>query len=106
MVVHSIVGHRFGPDAIRKDDANGDSSQTRTKTTKGVEIRVEFNNGDTMWLPLMDAKASNPIELAEYAVAQEIDSEPTFAWLPKNVEEAVRLDRENGDTQWQDSIKK
>lgn len=136
MVVHSIVGHRFGPDAIRKDDANGDISQTRTKTTKGVEIQVEFNNGDTMWLPLVDVKASNPIELAEYAVAQEIDSEPTFAWwvdfvlkrrnrrinqvkkkywktthkygvrLPKNVEEALRLDRENGDTQWQNSIKK
>ena len=137
MVVDAIVGHRFGPDAIRKSSPTGDgAARARPKTTKGVEIQVEFTNGDTMWLPLVDVKASNPIELAEYAVAQEIDSEPTFAWwvdfvlrrrnrrinqvkrkywktthkygvrLPKTVDEALRLDKQNGDKQWENAIKK
>ena len=139
MVVDAIVGHKFGPDAMRKDKASGAANGPKpktTKTTKGVEIQVEFSSGDTVWLPLVDVKDSNPIELAEYAVAQGIQDEPAFHWwvdfvlkrrnrrinqvkkkywktthkygvrLPKSVEEAIRLDKENGDTQWQDAIKK
>ena len=39
------------------------------KTTKGWEIKIEFNNGETAWLSLIDVKDSNLIELAEYAIA-------------------------------------
>ena len=51
-----------------------------TKTTKGVEIEVEFCNGETVWLPRIDVKDSNPIELAEYACAQQINNGPAFLW--------------------------
>ena len=32
------------------------------------------------WMDLKDVKEANPIELAEYAVANQIENEPAFAW--------------------------
>ena len=32
------------------------------------------------WQRLADMKESNPVEVAEYAVAREINKEPAFAW--------------------------
>ena len=47
-----------------------------------VEQLVELNDGQTDWIPLKlkDTKASNPIETAEYAVANQIAEEPAFKW--------------------------
>ena len=105
-------------------------------TTAGWEILVEFTNGEVQWLPLKIVKESNPIELADYAVNNKIDNEPAFKWwvpytlrkreriikkvkskylrithkfgirLPKTVEEALRIDAENGNTLWRDAIEK
>jgi hypothetical protein len=77
---------------------------------------------------LADLNESNPIEVAEYAVAHGIDSEAAFAWwvpytlkrrnriiaavnkryhkrthkfgieVPKTYEDCIRIDRENGNT--------
>ena len=85
---------------------------------------------------MRDVKDSNPIELAEYAAANKIAEEPAFAWwvqfvlkkrnrminavkkkywrtthkfgirVPKSVPEALRMDEENGNHLWRDSIKK
>ena len=87
-------------------------------------------------MPLKDIKESNPIEVAEFAVAKGIDKEPAFAWwipytirkrkniisavcarlklkthkfgieIPRSVEHAYRLDERNGNTFWRDAIKK
>jgi hypothetical protein len=105
-------------------------------TTAGWEILVEFTNGEIQWLPLKVVKESNPIELADYAVNNKIENEPAFKWcvpytlrkreriikkvkakywrtshkfgirLPKNVEEALRIDAENNNTLWRDAIEK
>jgi hypothetical protein len=80
-------------------------------------------------------KESFPLETAEYAKANGIDDEPAFAWwvphvmnkrkrflkrvkskywerthkygirIPKSIEEALEIDRENGNKLWEDSIK-
>ena len=106
------------------------------KTTAGWKINVEFSYGTTDWLPLRDVKDSNPIDLAEYAIASKIDHEPAFKWwvplvmrkrgrminkvkkkywrtthkygirVPKTVKEALQIDKENGNTYWSDAIKK
>ena len=85
---------------------------------------------------MKDLKESNPIELAEYAVANHIDGEPALKWwckdvlkrrdryvvkvksrywktsqkfgirLPHSVEKALRIDRDTGTTHWKDAIKK
>jgi ribosomal protein L31E len=129
--------------ALSQDDVI--SSKTK-KTTAGWEILVSFSNGETQWLPLRTVKESNPVELAEYAINNELlaeyainnelNLEPAFHWwvpdtiskqnriikkvkakywrtthkfgirVPKSVEEAVRIDNENGNRLWQDAIEK
>ena len=49
-------------------------------TTQGWELEVEWRDGMTSWVPLKDLKDSNPVPLAEYAVANKISEEPVFAW--------------------------
>ena len=36
-------------------------------------------------MPLKDLKTSNPVELAEYAIANKINHEPAFLWWVKDV---------------------
>ena len=106
------------------------------KTTKGWHLCVQWKDGTTTWERLADLKESNPVQVAEYAVSQGIDHEPAFAWwvpftlkkrdriiasvnarylktthkfgirVPKTVLEAIEIDRENGNTMWQDAIQK
>ena len=49
-------------------------------TTRGWELQVEWDDGSATWAPLKDLKQSNPVEVAEYAVANKIAEEPAFAW--------------------------
>jgi hypothetical protein len=102
----------------------------------GWELLVEWRDGSTDWVALKDLKDTNPIELAEYAVANKIAEEPAFKWwvsfclqkrnriineakskywrtthkygikVPKNAEESLRLDRINGNDYWERAIKK
>ena len=106
------------------------------RTTKGWSLCVTWRDGSTSWERLADLKESYPIEVAEYAVAHGIDREPAFSWwvpytirkrnriiaavksrywkrthkfgfrIPKTVKEAYEIDRENGNTLWQDAIEK
>ena len=106
------------------------------KTTQGWHLCISWKDGSTSWERLADLKESYPIEVAEYAVSRGIDHEPAFAWwvpytlkrrnriiaavnkryakdgyrfglkVPNTLEEAIAIDRENGNTLWQDAIKK
>ena len=40
---------------------------------------VNWKDGTSTWERLADLKESNPIEVAEYAVAQDISHQPAFA---------------------------
>ena len=107
----------------------------RKMTTRGWEVLVEWKDGSTDWLALKDLKESYPVELAIYATNRNIQDEPAFAWwvpyvlkkqkrilkkikskywarthkygvrVPRNVQEAIEIDRENGNTLWMDAIK-
>ena len=89
-----------------------------------------------MWEHLSDLKKSYPIEVAKYSIASNIAKEPAFAWwvlyilkkrdqiisavnkqylkkmhkfgmeLPKDAEDAKRIDQENGNMFWQDATVK
>lgn len=106
------------------------------KNTKGWKLCVQWKDGSTSWESLANLKESNPIEVAEYAISRELADEPAFAWwvpftmrrrdriiaavnrryhkrthkfglrLPKTVEEALEIDRENGNNLWQEAIDK
>ena len=92
---------------------------------------MEWKDNTTNWVDLDIVKEANPIELAEYAVANKIDDEPAFAWwvaytlkkreriiskvkskywktshkygvrLPKSAEEALRIEKESETDYWE-----
>ena len=108
----------------------------RRITTRGWKLKILWEDGSESWVPLSTVKESNPIEVAEFAVARKLDKEPAFAWwvpqvlrkrshfiqklrsrvsksnlkfgliVPKTVEEALKLDRDNGNKYWHEAIKK
>jgi hypothetical protein len=55
------------------------------RTTKGWQLQVEWRDGSTSWLPLCKLKASNTIEVAEYAFLNHIIEKPAFIWWAKKV---------------------
>ena len=95
---------------------------------------IEWKDGSTNWVSLKDIKESYPVQVAEFALATRISMEPAFAWwvlfvlkkrnrilakvkskywlrthkfgirIPKLVEEAKKIDKQNGDTLWWDAI--
>ena len=109
-------------------------TKRRRETTKGWELLIEWKDGSTNWVSLKDIKESYPVEVAEFALATRISMEPAFAWwvpfvlkkrnrilakvkskywlrthkfgirIPKSVEEAKKIDEQNGDTLWWDAI--
>jgi len=104
--------------------------------TKGWDICIEWRDGTISWLPLKDVKQSNPIEMAEYAIANKISDEPTFVWwvpdimwkknhtvnklktkywrtshkfgieIPKLVKHALQINHKTGTDHWQCAIEK
>ena len=106
----------------------------RRETTQGWFLRLQWKDGSSNWIALKDARQSYPVLVAEYAVANRIDDEPAFAWwvsgvlkkrdriiskintkywqrthkygirIPKTVQEALLLDKQNGNTLWWDAI--
>ena len=78
-----IIDHRKNRRAISIADGyeRGPNGQRKPKkTTIGWDVLIEFKDGTTQWVPLKDVKDSNPVELAEYAVANKLQEEPAFKW--------------------------
>jgi hypothetical protein len=64
----------------------GISVQTsnRRQTTKGWEICVSWKDGSSSWHPLADVKNSFPVQMAKYAISDNIDHLPAFVWWVKH----------------------
>ena len=101
----------------------------------GQEL-VQWKDGSTSWTKLKDLKASNPIEVAKYAVANRIADEPAFKWwvpyvlhkrnriiskvkskywrtihkfgirLPHSVDKALQIDAETKTDYWRKALNK
>jgi hypothetical protein len=62
---------------------------------------VEWNNGSNSWVVLKDLKDTNPVQIAEYAVVNNLTSnEPAFQWWVPFVLKKVRAH----STQSQDKV--
>jgi hypothetical protein len=82
-MVDYIMDHRKDGRAIEKADgyAISKSGKRRPKhTTKGWQLLVMWKDGTESWVNLKELKESFPVELAEYAEATGIATEPAFAW--------------------------
>ena len=42
------------------------------KTARSFTLQVEWEGGSSKWVPLVNLKNSNPVELSEYAVARQL----------------------------------
>jgi hypothetical protein len=139
LVLKEIIDHTKDNSAIPISDGfiigfNG--NRFPKKTMRGWKLLCKWKDESTSWVPLVEIKDSNPVELAEYAVVNKIDQEPAFRWwaadvlrkqnriitkikkryrrithkfgirVPKTVEEAIQIDRETNTTFWTDAIKK
>ena len=136
--IDEIIDHKSDQTAIQKEHGyyNVGGTTRRKRTTRGWRLLVRWKDGTTSWGHLKDVKNSNPLELAEYAVANSISIEPAFAWwvpymlrqrtrvikalkkryfrtthkfgieLPKTVKEAFDIDDKEGNTFWRDAIKR
>ena len=138
MFIDEITDHRVTKDAIPKDQATytTKSGQRRNvRTTRGWEFYVRWRGGSGDWISLKDLKDSYPIDLAQYAIDNNLQTEAAFAWwvpyvqrkkriiikklkskywqkthkygirIPKTVEEARMIDEENGNWLWRDAIR-
>ena len=138
LIIDEIIDHKKDGSAVAADDGfvivNG--RQCPRRTTKGWKLCVQWKDGSTSWESLKDLKESNPVEVAEYAVANKLVYEAAFNWwvpytikkrdriikanytryvkrthkfgikMPKTVERALEIDKETGTTFWRDAIAK
>ncbi|CAJ1930023.1 unnamed protein product [Cylindrotheca closterium] len=132
-MLKAIVDWRKDPKtAVRKKDqyVQSHSGRRQRKTTKGWELKILWSDDSYSWIDLKYMKESNPVNVAEFAVAKKIDNEPAFKWwvpytirkrdviisavksrarktthkygaeLPTSVAHAKRLDAQNGNNLW------
>ena len=52
----------------------------RKRATHGWKCLVKWKYGSVDWVPLKDLKQSNTVEMAEYAVENDIIDEHAFNW--------------------------
>jgi hypothetical protein len=81
-IMKEIIDHQKDEDvAIKSSDFPGEP----VITTKGWDLKILWKDGSTDWVPLSSMKESNPIQVAEYAMAKDLHSEPAFKWWVKKV---------------------
>ena len=139
LIMDEIIDHKKDGHAVEKDDGDSvklNGKSYKRKTTKGWKLLIQWKDGTTSWVSLKECKNTNPIRVAEYAVANKIAEEPAFNWwvnqtlkkrdriikkvrtrfmakatkygiqLPRTVKEALEIDAATGTTFWRDAIKK
>ena len=52
-------------------------------TTKCWNIQIKWKDGSVSWHPMSIVKYSNPIEVTEYTLSNELSIEPAFKWWVK-----------------------
>jgi hypothetical protein len=132
IIDHKTDGHAI--DRADTWIKNWSSNQVR-KATKGWHLVVEWKDGIKRWKGLVDLKESHPVEVAEYADDKNLIDAPDFVWwaphvlkdlsriisavtkryhkhthnfgieVPNRWDDCVRLDKENGNTLWQDEVR-
>ena len=135
-----IIGHRKHEDEAMSEEAftafETCNNPLHARTTKGLDICIQWSDGSSSWHPLSEIKNSFPVQLAEYAKRNDLQDEPAFCWwlkhtlrrkkyllkavksryprrthkfgiqVPQSVEEALAIDRATNTTFWFDAIQK
>ena len=76
----SIERHQSDENVVKASDGyTKNSRRSRKMTTKGWDPLTRWRDGSKSWIPLSYINESNPIDVAEYALANKISKEPLFA---------------------------
>jgi hypothetical protein len=81
LMLEEISDHRKDKTAYSNDDGyvvSHNCNKTLRQTTQGWQLSVQWKNGTLDWIAPRDLKASIPIELAEYAVGNQLVEEPAL----------------------------
>jgi hypothetical protein len=138
-LIDEIIDHSSDASAVSRDDMYVDKdgpNRHLRRTTKGWKLLIQWKDGTSTWERLANLKESNPVQVAEYAVANKLAEEPAFIWwikdvlrrrdriiskvkarywkrthkfgirVPKSVKEALEIDAEMGTNFWKRAIEK
>jgi len=82
-LLKEIAEHK--KDGTALDVADG-SHMTRTenltpkRATKDWKLPIEWKHGGRIWMSSVDLKEACPLQVSEYAIANNISHEPLFNW--------------------------
>ena len=86
LLFDAIVDHKKSNRAMTRTEqkfVDSRGKQQYKRSTKGWEVCVGWKNGSTTWKKLSDFKECYPVQTAEYAATNDIDTEPAFNyWVP------------------------
>ena len=71
----SIIDYHKSPNAVDKIDKfviTPRGNRKLRKTTLGWKLLVAWKDGSESWVPLKDMKESNPVEVADFSIANSI----------------------------------
>ena len=137
-IMKEIIDHDKSDNALKDEDTfySTKSGPKPKRTTRGWRLLVEWNDGSNSWVPLKDLKDAYPVQIADYAVTNNLTNEPAFRWwvpfalkkrerilhkvkskywstshkygleLPKSVSEALQIDKRTGTDFWRKAIEK
>ena len=81
LLFDAIVEHKKNEKAMTRAEKKFVDSRGKQQyklSTKVWEVWVRWKNGSTTWENLSDFKECYPVQTAEYAATNDIDTEPTF----------------------------
>ena len=88
VLFNAIIYWRTDGTQIKEGDSlihisNG--NKRRRETTKGWGVCIQWKYGSSTWNQVKDVMESFLVQLAEYAVLNQITDEPAFAWWKNKV---------------------
>ena len=87
-VLNDIIENSADGRALKRSDelirSRGGNLKSK-KATIGWKFEFEWKDGTLRWILLKGLKPSNPVEISEYVVANNIEYEPAFKWWVKDV---------------------
>jgi hypothetical protein len=138
-LLEAIVDHKRDSTAVDRADKyiyTKSGARRLKKTTAGWKLLIAWKDGSEQWIPLSIMKESNPVDVAEYAVAAGIQNEAAFEWwvpytlrkrdriisavsarvkrvthkygieIPFTIQQAYDIDKKNGNNIWREAIEK
>ena len=83
LLLDEIEDHRILDDAVPIDQGEyltNEGTRRRKKTTQGWEFYVKWKGGSGDWIKMKDLKDTYPVELSDYAIRNNLQQQPEFAW--------------------------